>query len=674
MKKIVFYLLMLLGWTWPAGTEEALTGSAPSGIRPPVAVLSGKVAARESVYPSTDFPQFRSGGHVLGFKPDRVYIAGMGFALIEEFVGTRGCRPITGPVENSLRPGSRSTPGDYSVQRVEYPEIWKGISAIYEARQGVIAESTFVVQPGADPENIRLRYNTRINGQTDGSLRFNPAGGKGFFTQAAPLAWQEIEGTRVPVAAEFRLEDARTVGFRVGRYDPRYPLVIDPPYRWHTFYGSGSDDYGRAIALDGTGNVYVAGTSTASWLGDGNTAPKHAHSGGKDLVVLKLNGNGVYQWHTFYGSLGNDEGQGLAVDSSGNVFVTGTCNATWSGDKGKAPLHTYSGGSDLVVLKLNGAGAYQWHTFYGSTGSDEGRSLAVGTDGNIYVTGTSNATWNGDSGQASGAPLHPHGGGAAKDIMVLKLGSSGAYQWHTFYGSENSDEGWALALDGEANVYIVGFSQSSWTGAGGRAPLHSHSDGVDIAVLKLADNGTYLWHTFQGSGGDEYGQAIAVDATGNLYISGTSSSAWSGDNDAPPHHPHSGGVDLVLVKLTGDGTYQWHTFYGPVGGAGDTGISLDGAGQVYVTGASDSPWLADGGVPPLHAHSGAGDMVVLKLDAQGAYQWHSFYGCGFAMRGRPRWGTAAEPCISPVSAMIPGSATRRPSLFMPPIAGPPKSS
>ncbi len=482
---------------------------------------------------------------------------------------------------------------------MEYPELWRGISAVYEARRGVVAESTFVVQPGADPETIRLRYNTRITGQADGSLRFKPAGGKGFFTQAPPLAWQEIEGKRVPVAAAFRVEDAQIVGFRVGRYDRRYALVIDPPYQWHTFYGSGNDDYGQAIALDGTGNVYVTGASSASWLGDGNTAPRHAHSGGKDLVVLKLNSNGVYQWHTFYGSAGNDEGQGLAIDSSGNLFVTGSSNASWPGDKSKAPLHPYSGGSDLVVLKLNSAGVYQWHTFYGSAGSDEGRGLAVDTGGNIYVTGTSHATWNGDSGPASGAPLHPHGGGAVGDILVLKLGSSGAYQWHTFYGSANSDEGRALALDGEANVYITGFSQSAWAGTGGRAPLHPHNGGFDITVLKLAGNGTYIWHTFQGSSGDDYGEAIAVDLTGHLYISGTSGSSWSGDLGLPSLHPHSGGVDLVIVKLTEDGAYQWHTFYGPVGAAGDTGITLDRTGHVYVTGASDNSWLGDGGSPPL---------------------------------------------------------------------------
>ncbi len=94
MKKIVCYLMVLLGWTWPAGTEEAPTGSPLAGIRPPVGVVSEKAATRESGYPAADFPQFRSGGHVLGFKPDRVYITGMGFALIEEFVGTKGCRPI----------------------------------------------------------------------------------------------------------------------------------------------------------------------------------------------------------------------------------------------------------------------------------------------------------------------------------------------------------------------------------------------------------------------------------------------------------------------------------------------------------------------------------------------------------------------------------------------------
>jgi hypothetical protein len=259
-------------------------------------------------------------------------------------------------MENSLRPDSGSTPGDYSLQRVEYPEIWRGISAIYEARQGVVAESTFEVQPGADPENIRLRYNTRIIGQSDGSLRFYPTGGKGFFTQAAPLAWQEIEGRRVPVAVEFRVEDARTVGFRVGRYDPRYALVIDPPYQWHTFYGSGSDDYGRAIALDGTGNVYVAGTSTASWLGDGNTAPKHAHSGAADIVVLKLDTQGAYQWHSFYGCGFADAGAAVAADSSGAIYLAGFSNDSWLGDEAAIPFHAaHSGTPEIVMIKLQGA-------------------------------------------------------------------------------------------------------------------------------------------------------------------------------------------------------------------------------------------------------------------------------------------------------------------------------
>ena len=125
---------------------------------------------------------------------------------------------------------------------------------------------------------------------------------------------------------------------------------------------------------------------------------------------------------------------GIAVDSSGNVYVTGFSNDTWRGPNGQNPLNAYNGGdsdfgTDIFVLKLNSSGAYQWHTFYGA-GDDYGEGIAVDGNGNVYVTGYSNDTWNGPSGQS---PLNAYNGGT--DIFVLKLDSSGAYQWHTFYGS-----------------------------------------------------------------------------------------------------------------------------------------------------------------------------------------------------------------------------------------------
>ena len=123
---------------------------------------------------------------------------------------------------------------------------------------------------------------------------------------------------------------------------------------------------------------------------------------------------------------------------------------------------------------------YKWHTFYGSTGNDEGYGIAVTADA-VYVTGISGATWNGDGGLRTG-PFIPDSGGG--DIVVLKLDSAGVYQWHTFYGSANSDVGNSIAVSGDA-VYVTGTSVASWNGDGATIPKHAHSGQFfDIVVLK----------------------------------------------------------------------------------------------------------------------------------------------------------------------------------------------
>jgi uncharacterized repeat protein (TIGR01451 family) len=246
-------------------------------------------------------------------------------------------------------------------------------------------------------------------------------------------------------------------------------------YQWHTFYGQPSYDYGFGIAVDASGNVYITGYSNATW---GN--PLHAYSGYSDIVVVKLTSAGAYQWHTFYGSSDTDIGYGIAVDANSNVYITGYSGATWQGDGGAAPLHAHSGYSDIVVVKLTSAGAYQWHTFYGSSDTDIGSGIAVDANSNVYITGDSYATWQGDGGVA---PLHAHSG--SQDIVALKLTSAGAYQWHTFYGSSNYDEGRGIAVDASSNVYVTGQSYATWQGDGGAAPRHAHSGSYDIAVLVL---------------------------------------------------------------------------------------------------------------------------------------------------------------------------------------------
>lgn len=385
-----------------AGPEGLLHGGA-----------DGDNVGANTLYRPEDLLQFRSSGHVIGFTPQRMYIVGMGYSLIEKFAGTTGVTPVKGTNE-----------------QVRYSDLWPGISLSYETREDGIAESIYQLKPGADVSDIHLTYNSVVTVTEEGSLNFAPSTGMGQFSMTPPRAWQELEGKTVPVAVSYVQHDDQSIGFRVGVYDVCHPLIIDPIYQWHTFYGSGSEDYGDAIAVDANGNIYVTGHSDATWNGPGGFVqplPKHGHSGSADIVVLKLNSNGLYQWHTFYGSADYESGKSITVDKSGNVYVTGRSGATWNGPGGEPPKNEYSGGStDALVLKLNSSGNYQWHTFYGSDSRDGGLGVAADGSRNVYIAGYSDASWKSPEGQN---PKNGYSGGT--DIVILKLADP-SFPWSMF--------------------------------------------------------------------------------------------------------------------------------------------------------------------------------------------------------------------------------------------------
>ena len=236
-----------------------------------------------------------------------------------------------------------------------------------------------------------MRYNRPVRLDDQGNLVI--AYEKGTMTDSAPVAWQEIDGQRKPVQVSYVLLGNNEVGFSVGAYDHSRQLVIDPTLTWNTFLGAGGayqNDYGQAIAVDGSGNVYVAGHSNATW-----GSPVRAYSGsGYDAFVAKLNSSGSLTWNTFLGGNGGeDQANGIAVDGSGNVYVTGWSVATWG-----SPVTAFGGGSsDAFVAKLSSSGSLTWNTFVGARrlrlcgrgrwqrqrvrGGDERRELGIARTG-----------------------------------------------------------------------------------------------------------------------------------------------------------------------------------------------------------------------------------------------------------------------------------------------------
>jgi hypothetical protein len=352
---------------------------------------------------------------------------------------------------------------------------------------------------------------------------------------------------------------------------------------WNTFIGGSGCDLAQALALDGSGNIYVVGWSTATW-----GSPIRAFSGGYDAFAAKVDPGGHLIWNTFLGgpgtSSGFDYGFALALDRSGNIYLAGLSGATWG-----SPVRAYSGDADAVVAKLDSSGNFIWNTFLGGAAEDIASGLAVDGNGNVYVTGESHSTW--------GLPVRAFtpSSNLNADAFVAKLDSSGNLIWNTFLGGNNTDQGEALAVDGKGNVCVAGFSYAAWG-----SPVRAYSDGNGAFVANLDSSGSLIWNTFLGGGA----VALAVDAGGNIYVAGSSMATWG----SPVRAFGGGSNDAFAAKLDSSGKLTWNTFLGGSGGDGCAGLAVDGLGNVYVAGTSDAAWGS-----PIRAFTGGNDAFVAKI-------------------------------------------------------------
>ena len=387
--------------------------------------------------------------------------------------------------------------------------------------------------------------------------------------------------------------------------------LAEPILSWHTNMGSVSEDYGHAVAVDGSGNVYVAGWSEATW----GSNPIHPYAGGRDAFLAKLDSSGALLWHTFMGSSGWDEARSVAVDGDGNVYVVGTSDADWG-----TPVHSHVGGEDGFAVKLNSDGELQWHTFMGHSGTEWGRAIAVDTSGTVYVAGTGGWSWDTD-------PVNPWLG--HWDVWVTKLNTSGVRQWHTFMGSEEGqDLVRSMAVDDSGNVYVAARSDASWG-----SPVNPHAGGTDAFVAKLNTSGALLWHTFMGSAGEDFGSGLAVDGSGNAYFSGSSKATWG--TPINPFASSAGVWEGFAAKLNSNGSREWHTFLGV--GLG-WGMAIDESRNIFVGDIPHSVQLSPDGILQRNftmpsGGSGAGGCIAVDPSR------NVYFGGGIDYD----WGTPVNP-------------------------------
>ena len=331
------------------------------------------------------------------------------------------------------------------------------------------------------------------------------------------------------------------------------------------------------------------------------------YSHANDAFAAKLDCNGALQWNTFLGGSDDDTCRAITVDGSGNVYVGGNSKATWQGST--APRREYQENSDAFAAKLDSSGALVWNTFLGGSGADEGWGIDVDGSANVYLSGMSGNSWQGDD-----TPKRAHRSGY--DAFAAMLSSSGDLQWNTFLGGEDSDYGRAIAVDGSGNVYVGGESRATWGEGEGVVtsnPIREYTSALDAFAAKLDSSGVLQWNTFLGAASDDYGRSIAVDADGSVYVGGSSWATWQGDSE--PVRPHDAGsnLDAFAATLDSSGALQWSTFMGGTGSDQGFAIAVDDNGSVHLGGVGDAAWGA-----PVRTFETNNDAFAVKLGSDGS--------------------------------------------------------
>jgi hypothetical protein len=530
----------------------------------------------------------------LAFQPGAVLLQRPGANMQVHFVGASAGAQLSA---SNRQAGSISDhTGDRAHWRdriplyasLEYRQLYPGIDLRYDGDGGQL-KGTYAVAPGADPGQIRWRYQGATLVALDpasGDLQITLADGS-TLVERAPIAWQTSGGSRTPVTIRFAL-DGGEASFALGAYDQARPLVIDPALEVSTFLGGGSADYGRGVAVDKQGNIYVVGEFFSSdFLGDSTPT-----SGSTDVIVLKLNPSAsevLYGW--YLGGTGGDEGLAIAVNEAGEAYILVDPGADFPMQN--APIGQQPETGDGVLVKFDAAGNQVFSTYLGFDVSNTitGNAIAVGPTGAVYITGQSYVAIR-RLGQVSIVQANP-----ASGAIVHQFDRGDLYA--DTYGA-------ALAIDSAGTVYVAGQAfdrfgtQFPTTPDGFQATcarklsLGADRDcDEDAFVMALNPDLTLRYASFLGGAGGDSATGVGVDKDGNVIVVGSANSPdFPIKNALIPACPADPSLNLcsydgfaAKLSLTSGLVYSTYITSGqPEDMTFVTDVAVDAAGNAFVYG------------------------------------------------------------------------------------------
>ncbi|MGB5075353.1 MAG: SBBP repeat-containing protein [Bacteroidota bacterium] len=481
----------------------------------------------------------------------------------------------------------------------------------------------FVVRPGADPSRIAMR----IDGAGDPQLQSD--GGlmfqhtAGTLSDRAPFVYQHAEGGGREVLQSHWSLENGAQSIYVVGRDPSRTLIIDPFLQWSTFLGGKLSDYARDVAIDKQGTMFICGYTASSDFPVTPGALQGNPKGSFEVFVSAFSRERRLLWSTYFGGSASEENPQIAIGQNGELYVSGS---TSSIDLPVTPdaLQPRNGGRyDVFLLALDDKGRRRWATYFGGSYSDECGDIAVGPDGSVYITGGTYST---------NFPVTPDAiqtsNNGDYDIFLARFSAKGIREWATYIGGWSMDYGAALAIDKGGDIYIAGRTESTNLPAITLERQSAYGGGsFDGFVMRIDGRMRKIrWSTYLGGEQEESVERLALDSEGNIVLTGYTASTQFPLAGNTLQKRQGGLIDAFVASMDPNGALRWCGYLGGVEVDKANGIAIDKHDNILISGFTGSRNFPLAGKSILDRKGGGYDVFITQFSPGGGYLWGSFYG------------------------------------------------
>lgn len=509
-----------------------------------------------------------------------------------------------------------------SYRTVVYEDLYPSIDMVITMREGKV-KSEFIVHPGGDPSDIRMRY------RGAGDCRLSIAGGimvttpLGGLEESRAVSWME---NGRPVQSAFRMEDD-VARFDIGAYDPQSTLIIDP---WSTYHGGTGGDRFNAVCCDAQGNVYASGYTSSTDF-PVLAGVQMTSAGGTDVIIAKYSEGGQVLWATYYGGSSTDASATVAPHPAGGIVVGGNTNSA-DFPVQNALQGTIGGGMDSFIMRITDSGTLTWATYFGGSNTEEvndgraGQGLGCDNTGNVYFHSSTSSADLPVIGAYQSALNGPY------DAYLIKISASGAHLWSTYFGGSGDEQGKGVGITPQGTIGICGRTLST------DLPLLYEHESVyqgnsqDGYAAEFSSTGQLLWSSYLGGDGFDAARSMTADDAGALYIASRCQSTDMVTVN-PMQASLAGSQDIHIIKYAATPTPQngrsieWASYLGGSGNddinRGTIGVNSQG-NIVLVGGTSSADFPLKDALQPTIA--GGEDLYITVLSKYGTIHWSTFYG------------------------------------------------